>query len=137
MTSQLHPAVRALGLAVGGLVLLVGGFLAAYSGLKSVAQAGIPAPPAPVPAAPATPNYRDPSVMMARARLVLRQTHGDWSRVSPGDRRLLNGVTGGHGLGPLATILQLDRQAPLAVWIRESWLSATPFCTFTVSLSSG
>jgi len=46
MSLQLHPALRAFGVGVGGLVLLVGGSLAAYSGLKSLAQAGTPAPPA-------------------------------------------------------------------------------------------
>lgn len=97
MTLQLHPALRALGLAVGGLLLLVVGSLAVYSGMKSLAQAAMPTPPAPVAAAPPAPDYRDSSVMMAHARLVVRQTHGDWGRVSPDDKRLLNGVTGGHG----------------------------------------
>ncbi len=111
MSLQIHPALRASGLALGGLVLLVLGSLAAVKGLSALAQAGMPAPPAPVPAAPATPNYRDPSVMMARARLVLRQTHGDWSRVSPADRRLLNGVTGGHGREMLRAMAKKQGEA--------------------------
>lgn len=98
MTSQLHPAVRALGLAVGGLVLLVGGFLAAYSGLKSLAQAGMPAPPAPMATPPAAQNYiANPDAARRRVRLLVKQSHGDWARLSADDRRLLNSVTGGHG----------------------------------------
>ena len=114
MSLQSHPVLRGLALALGGLILLVAGSLAAYTGMKSLAQAGAPAPPAPVPAAPAMPDYRNPSVMMARTRLVLRQTHGDWSRVSPNDRRLLNGVTGGRGREMLRSMAKTQGAAEQA-----------------------
>ena len=98
MLRQLHPAVRVLGVVVGGLILLVFGSLAAYNGLKSLAQTNITVSAAPIAAAkPAQDNIANPTVMMKKARLVAVQSHGNWARVSPDDQRLLNGVTGGHG----------------------------------------
>jgi len=99
MSLQLHPALRAFGVGVGGLVLLVGGSLAAYSGLKSLAQAGTPAPPAP-PASTAAKQPAqgaDPAATLRRAHLLAKKSHGDWTLLSVDDQRLLNSVTGGHG----------------------------------------
>ena len=96
MSLQLHPALRALGVGVGGLVLLVGGSLAAYSGLKSLAQAGTPAPPAST-AAKQPAQGADPAATLRRAHLLAKKSHGDWTLLSVDDQRLLNSVTGGHG----------------------------------------
>lgn len=95
MSLRIHPALRALGVVLGGLALLVLGSLAAVKGLSALAQAGMAPPPAPAPPAPV--QGADPAATMERARLLARQSHGDWTRLSAEDQRLLNGVTGGHG----------------------------------------
>ena len=97
MALQLHPALRALGVGLGGLALLIGGSLAAYSGLKSLIQAAVSAPPAPV-AAPAAQNYiANPAVGGKRIPLIVKQSHGDWNRVSVADQKMLESMTAGHG----------------------------------------
>jgi hypothetical protein len=112
MTLSLHPALRALGLTLGGLALLVGGSLAAYTGMKSLAQAGMPAPPTPVATTPPPPAQgADPAATMERARLLARQSHGDWSRLSAADQRLLDGPTGGRGRDLLRSIVR-EQAAP-------------------------
>jgi len=99
MSLPLHPALRALGLTLGGSLLLVGGTLAAYTGLRAVAQATAAAPPAPVVATtPAAQNYiANPATGRNRVGLLVAQSHGDWSRLSTADQAMLNSMTAGHG----------------------------------------
>jgi hypothetical protein len=103
MLSQLHPALRALSLAFGGLLVVVLGSYAAYSGLRALAQSGMPAPPRLAVAAPsagqtAGQNYMaDPATASKRVSLLVKQSHGDWNRLSDTDQKMLNGMTAGHG----------------------------------------
>jgi len=107
MSLSLHPALRALGLTLGGLVLLVGGSLAAYSGLKAMAQAGVPVPPAPTAGVAPAQNYiADPAAAAKRIPLLVRQSHGDWSRLSDADRQMLDSMTAGHGRQMLRSLAQ-------------------------------
>lgn len=91
-------------------MLLVGGTLAAYSGLRALAQAGASAPPVHVATAPPAQGA-DPAATLKRARLLARQSHGDWSRLSAADQLLLNGPTGGHGRDLLRSLVR-EQAAP-------------------------
>ncbi len=103
MSLQIRPALRALGVGVGGLALL--GSLAAVKGLSSLAQAGMAEPPASVAAPAPERNYvADPAAVRKRLPLIIKQSHGDWNRVSPDDQKMLNSMTEGHGRGMLESL---------------------------------
>ena len=97
MSLQLHPALRALGVGIGGLALLVVGSLAAVKGLTALARAGEPEKAVPAAATPAQASRASPEATMKRARFLARRSHGDWMRLSLDDQRLLDGITAGHG----------------------------------------
>ena len=114
MSLRIHPTLRALGIGVCGLALLVAGSLAAVRGLSSLAQAGMAEPAAPAAAAAPERNYAaEAAEAKKRIPLIIKQSHGDWNRVSPEDQKLLNAATEGHGRGMLEAQAKAPKKRPI------------------------
>lgn len=95
-----------------GAVIFVGLWAIVAPRPEPVTPAARPAPAANTSGSSSAPDYgAHPQEVMAHVRLLVKQTGGDWSRLSPADQQMLNGLTGGHGFQMFHRIAHPERPA--------------------------